>query len=106
MPRKSRTSTFHTYVRSEEAGHVRGCHAGQAAEAVDKRHDGGRVVRRQVERVDTHAGVTEAHERQADGEAHDCQHLVASDERGDHNTQTRSDGSYGKRTHKHNQRKQ
>lgn len=84
---------FYTYVRSENTGHIRGNHARQTADAVDKRHNSGRVVGRQIERVDTHTRVTETHKRHADGKAHGRQHLVASNKRSDHHTQAWPDGS-------------
>lgn len=86
-----------THIRREDSGHVRGGHPGQTPDAVHQRHDGGRVVGRQIERIDAYARVTEPHECHAHREAHRRQHFVAPHERSAHHAQTRADGSWEKK---------
>lgn len=75
-----------TYIWRQDSSDVRRSHSRQTPDTVDQCHNGGRVVGRQVERIDTDARIAESHERHANAEASGRQKLITSDERGTHHS--------------------
>lgn len=93
---KIKNNMFYTHVRREDSRDVRRGHPGQTPDAVHQRHYRWSVVRRQVERIDANARITESHERHAHGETKGGYDFVASHKRSAHHAQSRTDGSCGK----------